>query len=364
MILCDRCSHSNPDGALLCESCGAALDPLAGLEGLLPTHPAAEPDLAAARGEPRAISDAERWGATLLQRIAAQPAPLGRARRQRGPAHSEAMPAGFGRLLYALVLLAALTPLVSGDLSQRWVSPRPQVVLLAEAVARIPAGGRVLAAFDYTPSYSGELDPLAETVLTDLARRGVTLVALSTRPEGIGLARRVLGRIASATPGLSYGTHYAILGFLPGEDHGLRLLTQDLNHLPRDDVFQQPLATLAALEGVRDLGDWEAILLITDDATSARRWIEQVATQTDTPTFALATARVEPLLAPYLHSGQLEALVGGAYGALEYPLAHAPQRGRLSGADGQLALWVVFVFTAVLARLSQRRGKRAGTRSM
>ncbi len=378
MSICPTCGHRNPEDAPLCEMCGATLapstslgpapepapldealdldDPLAGLEGLLPAPPSADPGLVAGLRATRTPDEDELREAELLRRIAAEAAPLGRPRRgveERRPEHPTA---GLRRFLYLLVALAALAPFFTGDLTRSWVRPRPQVLALAEELGRIPAEGRALVAFDYAPGYSGELDPLAERVLADLARRGVPLVALSTRPEGVGLARRVLGRAAAGAPDYRYGANYAILGYLPGEEQGLRLLAQGLAAiLPHDDVLQLPLARLPALQGVAGLDDFQAVILLTDDANGARRWIEQVGGQTRTPTYALATARIEPLLAPYLASGQLAALVGGAYGALEYPLADAPLPAGLRGGDGYLALWGVFVLTALAANLGRKR---------
>jgi hypothetical protein len=418
MIACKECGHNNPESVRHCESCGAPLEyalyrvcpacgalnaaeratcsrcltsltttptraerpdpvsgdvsshdepapdtedmdsPLAGLEGLLP--PANVPDPALEADSPATYepSDDERSDAALLHRIATEPAPLGHVRRQSAPA--ERMPVGIRLLLYVLVLLAALAPLVTGNRSQSWESPRPQTLLLAEAMAAVAPGARVLVAFDYTPGYGGELDPLAERVLTDLARRGISLVALSTRPEGVGLARQVLGRVATNAPDYRYGANYVILGYLPGAERGLRLATQDLAAiLPHDDVLQMPWERLPAAQGIVTLADFEATLLLTDDGNSARRWIEQVGTQVDTPTYALATARIEPLLIPYQQSGQLAALVGGVYGGLEYPLADAPQRDNLHSSDSHLALLGVFVLAALLGNLVPWRVNRA-----
>ncbi len=412
MIACKECGHENPEALRQCEFCGASLtpdryrecpacgalnepdraacarcqtplppppptdaasepagdqprtpdeppdgtpieeDPLTGLEGLLPPADVPDPMSAQDRAAFHLPSDDEREDATLLHRIATERAPLSPMRREGASTTRERMPGGIRRLLYLLVLLAALMPLITGRQSQPWESPRPQTLQLAQAMADIAAGGQVLVAFDYTPGYGGELDPLAERVLVDLARRDVALVAISTRPEGVGVAWQVLGRAATFVPDYQYGTNYIILGYLPGAERGLRMATQDLaTILPHDDVRQMSWEELPAMQGIRTVDDFDAILLLTDDGNSARRWLEQVDTQVDTPTYALATARIEPLLIPYRQSGQLAALVGGAYGALEYPLEEPPQRNDLHSTDSHLALWGIFVLAAILANV-------------
>jgi hypothetical protein len=384
---CPTCGHRNPADASVCAMCGAALasgprtaaqdaaeakgtaahgpdphldDPLAEIEGLLPRPARSSLEEVTAPGPAYPPDEEQEREAALLQRIASESAPMGPPRRgAQTPARRGPSP-GVRRLLYLLVLLAALTPLVTGDISRPWVQPRPGVAALAEAMGRIPAGGRVLVALDYGPGFADELNPLAERVLTDLARRGVTLVALGTRPEGVGLARQVLSRAATAAGEYRYGADYVVLGYLPGEERGLRLLTQGLGAaLSHDDVLQLPLERLPALEGARALADFDAIVLVSSDAATAQRWIEQVTAQSNVPTHILTTARAEPMLTPYLQAGQVETLVAGAYGALEYPLAGAPEQGGLRGSsDGYLALWGVLALTALLANVRHRHGAR------
>lgn len=387
MSICPTCGHQNPAGAPVCAMCGAVLagaeqraapgtagseslaapigdqllnDPLAGIEGLLPRPPQATAAGWTGTAAAHTPDTDEARETALLRRIATAAAPMGPAWRA-APAPTRRGPSpGMRRLLYLLVLLAALTPLWSGDITLSWVQPRPGVLALAEELGSIPATGRVLAVFDYAADLGGELDPLAERVLTDLARRGVTLATLGTRPEGVGVARQVMSRAATAAGDYGYGEDYVVLGYLPGEERGLRLLTQGLaSALPHDDVLQLPLERLPALQGAAELADFDAILLLTGDAATAKRWIEQVTAQGHVPTYVLTTARVEPLLAPYLQAGQVQAVVAGAYGALEYPLADAPERGGLRGSsDGHLALWGVLALTALLANVGHRRGPR------
>ncbi len=371
MSVCPICGHRNPEGASLCALCGALLraaprsansggafaaeDPLAGLEGLLPTPSDADRGVGAKPGPSSEPGEDERDAAALLQRIAAGPAPMGPGQQEPPPPWRKGPSAGMRRFLYLLVLLAALMPLLAPGLGTE-IHPRPEVLALAQEMQGIPAEGCVLVVFDYSPGFGGELNSLAERVLADLAGRGVTLAALATRPEGVGLARQIVGRATSGTPDYTYGVDYVILGYLPGEESGLRLLAQDLaTILPHDDVLQLPLARLPAMQGIASLDDLAAMLLLTDDATSARRWIEQVGTRTETPTYALATARVEPVLAPFAQSGQLAALVAGAYGALEYPTELAFEPAGLSArSEGYLALGGVFVLTAILANVKRR----------
>ncbi len=402
MSICPTCGHRNPEGAPLCETCGARLeaarfrlcpacgarnavertycsrclsplagggpaggpepgedldlDPLAGLEGLLPAPQATPPYADMGPEADPAPRQEEAGEAALLRRIATEAAPLGQARHEAFASPPRRPSPGLRRLLYLLVLLAALAPLFTHNASRSWGYPRPQVVSLAERLADIPGEGRVLVAFDYGPAYGGELNPLAEQVLADLASRGTTLVAVGTHPESVGVARQVLARAVVTAPDYAYGGDYVVLGYLPGEDRGLRLLTQDLaSILPHDDVHQMPLASLPIMRGVGGLDDFCAILLLSDEPYGARRWIEQVSGQTATPTYALVTARLEPMLAPYLQSGQLAALVTGACGAIEYPLAGPLQPSSLCSDDGYLALWGVLVLTAVLANVGRQR---------
>ena len=86
----------------------------------------------------------------------------------------------------------------------------------------------VLVSFDYTPTFAGEMDVLALALTRHLAQRSVNMVVMSTKPAGVGLAQQVLSSDPGRESGLRYGQEYVLLGYLPGEEIGLRTLHASL----------------------------------------------------------------------------------------------------------------------------------------
>lgn len=254
--------------------------------------------------------------------------------------------------LYLAVLAIALMPWFFGGMATPYVQPRESVAAFERAMETLPAESVVLLAFDYGPMYAGELDALALALMRQLSSRSVRTVALSTKPEGVGSAERIYAALASEAPAYRYGEQYAILGYLPGQEVGLRALNKSMETVFKvDHVQQRPLGEMAVTRGLSTLRDAPQIVILADDGQSVRRWIEQVGGRGDVTLYALVTASVEPLLIPYQRSAQLRSLVGGATGAAEYEAASGIRPDALRGVDGYALLFVLLVLVAVVTNV-------------
>lgn len=326
-----------------------ARDPLIGLEQLLPY----EEEVLAAQRAPlqpaREGRDRSLEHADLFYRVATEPVRMGAAGRVVVAADARPLPRWGRTLLHLLVLVAALTPWFSGNITGALVQPRPSVLALADDLAAVPEGGAALVAFDYGPGAGGELDPLAIAALQGLAARSVRLVAVSSDPAGLGQAQRVLDAITADLPEYRYGADYVVLGFVPGQEAGLRAVGESLTGaFPADYVQASPLSTLAAMDGISTVRDVDRIIVIADDGQALRRWVEQVQSRTGVRIDALVTAAVEPLLTPYRQSGQLGHVLSGATGAVEYRRAAGMPVDAQDHTDGYAALVVLLVGVALL----------------
>jgi hypothetical protein len=236
----------------------------------------------------------------------------------------------------------------------------------------------VLVAFEYSPSFAGELNPLAIAVLRHLAAQSVPIVAMSTRPEGVGLAEQVLAAVVDATPGYTYGQDYVILGYLPGQEAGLRIMAHSMaDAFPVDHVLGGRLDQFPPTQGLATIQDATQILLLADDDMAVRRWIEQLgsryALQRSPLRFqALVTARVEPMLVAYTEAGQLDTVIAGVSGAPQYAAIISPATGigpdgmgaamasGLSNTDAFAALFALVLLVCVVTNLLYAvRGEKA-----
>ena len=162
-----------------------ALDPLADLSAPLGLERSMAQPHRAALTPPPDPSEAERYDAALFEQIAGEPGGImahamaeGARRVPREP--RVVMPLGLRVTTYLLLLVAALAPFVLPPLSDGWVQPRAATVALGEAVAALPADSRVLLVWDYDASYSGELDPLAGTLIDSLQRASTAAMPANT----------------------------------------------------------------------------------------------------------------------------------------------------------------------------------------
>jgi len=115
--------------------------------------------------------------------------------------------------------------------------------------------------------------------------------------------------------GYQKSVQYLNLGYLPGGQMGIRAFAQNPRVTsPMDTTFTSAW-TGTPLEGITSLSQFSAIVLITDDADSARTWIEQTqSVRGSIPFVVVSSAQAAPMIQPYFASGQISGQVAGLYG--------------------------------------------------
>jgi hypothetical protein len=351
-----------------------ASGPLAGLRGVL----SAEPEIAALH-KPATysvkvqVSEKQRQHVVLLKKMlelegVARPLPL---RQIITPQHIMR-----GAIAFVLIIVV-LWMLLSG--SQR--SPLPffpsetaEVNLL---IRSLPENAKVLIAFDYQPGLLGEMDAAAAAVLDHLMVRGAYLTLISTSPAGPILAERLIRDVHGEHHYLS-GQQYVNLGYIAGGPSGLRSFAESPQRtlpLTLESTYawgREGAAPLPPLQGITRLSDYSLVLIITDDAETARAWIEQVRpsltdaqgrrnsssgnsssgnsssgnSSSETPLAMIISAQAEPMVLPYYQASprQVQGLVTGLRGSAAY--------ARLTGRSGlSSAYWEAFSAGLVVAVL-------------
>ena len=343
--------------ALPAEALGS---PLEGVEEALPLAEGVALPHRAAPEAARGVGAAEEYEGELFQQVAVERAPLKEAAQVVLVPKGRGLPRLGRAALYLLVILAALVPLATGGQSGAFVQPREEVAALSREIGALPAGSEVLLSFDYSPTYAGEVDALALAVVRHLAKKHVRMVAMSTRPEGVGLAQQVFQALTQENAGTRYGEDYVLLGYLPAEEAGLRTLNSSLaDAFKVDQVEHKALGELAATAGLISVKDLDRVILLADDGQAVRRWVEQVGTPSEVTLDVLATSGIEPLLVPYRQSGQLRSLIAGAAGAAEYEVAAGVKANALTQADAYGALFLVLVVVAIATNVVYiSRGER------
>jgi len=349
-------------------------DPLAGIEDAIELEPTVRRPHRLVTSSLAEPSDAEMGDAELFRQVATTGGPLAEGVRVVVPWQPQVLSRGGRGVLYALVLLAALIPYLSRGVTTTLIRPRPAVAALAAGIEGLEAGRPVLISFDYGPAYSAEMNSLALALARQLARNSVPMLVMSTTPTGLGLAEAVLlggeeRPLASGLPtlALSYGEDVVILGYAAGQEAGLRSLLAGVRvAFSRDAILERELSDLTATAEVYTLQDVAHIFVLTDDAASMRRWVEQVGVHSGARLHALVASRVEPILLPYRESGQIVTLVGGVTGAAEYEQASNLEGPARRYSDGVAALVLLVLLVAAAANIvewRQRVRNREGSRS-
>lgn len=182
----------------------------------------------------------------------------------------------------------------------------PGVRAAYAAIESLPPQATVQVFWAYDPATAGELDLLSAPIVRHLLDKGASLRIVSLLPNGPATARHLLAAVHDERSQLRTGTAEASIEpprFLPG---GVMVLP----------ALGQEHADLA--------------VVFAAQAEDAQAWLEQVAPRNRVPVVAATGAGADPLLRPYLASGQLVGLVSGYDGAATYTdmLNELPTRSR------------------------------------
>lgn len=219
------------------------------------------------------------------------------------------------------------------------------------AAERLPPGSPVFLYIDYGFGAQEELDPMLESVVLHLMRRRAHLVLAARAVEGSEIARAVVERAAQRFPAYrqGYGTVWVNLGYRPAPDVTLRAATRNLLAAYNGvDATGQPLATMPVLRGVQRLDARHFGLAYVFDSSDAFVSLMYFVSQpTGLPFVVGAIAMEVPVVRPYLATGQIAAVIGGARGAAEYEqLIGRPARATRAQEAAAVAAAVV---TALIA---------------
>jgi hypothetical protein len=233
-------------------------------------------------------------------------------------------------ILLISIFLIALVPFIITVKAPFSPLARKSVTDFAQTITNLPKDAVVLVSFDYGPTYAEELDSLALVILHQLSQHSARVLIMSTLSTGMGSAERVLGEIQKQHILSQYGQDYLLMGYLAGEDSGLRLLTSGFSTAFRSDyLYRQDINVYTLISNTPTLAQVQRVIVLAEDASSVRRWVEQVQTRIPVVLDAAVSASAEPGLVPYYLSKQLSNLVGGLPAAVEYA----------SLIDGQVADW-------------------------
>jgi hypothetical protein len=163
------------------------------------------------------------------------------------------------------------------------------------------------------------MDLVAQPVIAHLLELQSEVAVVSITPYGPAMARRLFAKTLAVLPdGLTPRRDAArellvTTTFLPAGSGALPLVGQDWpTSLNAQGESVAPSLTRLATQ--RPL----LAVLLAAQAEDVQRWLEQVQPLNQVQVVAFTSAGADPLLRPYLDSGQLQGLVSGFDGAQSY----------------------------------------------
>ncbi|MBN1122587.1 MAG: hypothetical protein JXJ17_16035 [Anaerolineae bacterium] len=265
------------------------------------------------------------------------------------------------RWVVMLVLFAAIGAVLFMGIS---ILPEPvpadNVVTAYDIVDEIgSSSGTVLVAFEYGPDTAGELQPLAEAVLTHLAGYDDAVVyGISTQPVGPAQAQEAFTSAGG-------GDGWINLGYISGRASGISGLTIGTGPGMVSPLSFDYLGEPTSIEFTRLVnGDVDLIVVISGEIEDVRMWIEQAGAQTGIPVLAAVSLRAEPLARPYQESDQLVSVISGIGDAVTYNLqaGDSPDEALLSvwnaQAVGGVVIAAMIFLGGVVSGLSTMRSHR------
>lgn len=265
------------------------------------------------------------------------------------------------RLVVSLILIAAavLPPFFKG-LPVAMPSLYPaEVVDMYDGLNGLASGTPVLVAADFDGSLYGELSLSSQAVLQHIMQRNLPIVSLSTTPTGATLLQTLL-KDANALQTAYPQTNLINFGYLPGGSMGLQALAADpISALPKDVNLTSPWET-EPLQAVKKLSDFGAVIVITENADTARFWVEQVQPSLgNTPLYVILSAQSAPLIQPYYDSKQIKGYIAGLNESTVYEsLNTTPGSASANYPAYQISLLIIAVLifiSGIVVLVSPRR---------
>jgi hypothetical protein len=259
-------------------------------------------------------------------------------------------------IIGVLLLAAVILPSFVKNIPTFYPTLYPaEVVEMFNGLNGLTNTSPVLVAADFDSGLYGEISLSSQAVLEHLMERNIPLVSLSTTSTGATLMQEILKQAEANQPAYPATENIINLGYLPGGSMGLQALAANpVTAMPKDARLRSAW-TLDILKNVRQLSDFSALVVITENADTARFWIEQVQPVLgNTPIYIIISAQSAPLLQPYYDSHQINGYLAGLNSATIYE----EMRSKLDVAHAsypayQIALLLVtaMIFIAGIAAL-------------
>jgi hypothetical protein len=272
------------------------------------------------------------------------------------------------RVLYVLLALVISLPiLIPFPVPQAVVSPQAKAAFdTIEQIAADPVRSKklVILSTNYEAGTATENQTQTEAIMRHLMRRKLRFAIFCfAYPQGRELTQNVADRLEKQY-GYQYGRDYVNWGYRPSDAIVLLLkaAVRDIPGTIKTDVRGTALAQVPVMQGIKTVDDIAAIVEVAPSQTIPL-WITyyQRTGKEPIPTIYCPTAVMAKEAYPLLDSGQLQGMLEGLKGAIEYEgLLKEPGFATRASASLSYAHFLIIALIIVgnLGMLAQRRLER------
>jgi len=186
---------------------------------------------------------------------------------------------------------------------------------LFDKIEGLQPGDVVLIESDWTTSTRGESMGQFKALIRHLMRKEVKFVTTAIDPLAPGIGEIFIEQVKREEPadGPRYekGRDYEIAGYFPNAENHVQSMVTNM----RKELSSKGLGNSPVLEGIDDLSDMKAVILVTA-SSSINVWYERL--RNKAPLGLMCTAVMAGENIPYHASGQLFGMTIGAKGAFDY----------------------------------------------
>jgi hypothetical protein len=242
------------------------------------------------------------------------------------------------------------------------------VQLLYDALAKLPKGSKVLAAYDFDPPSAPELQPMSDAFMAYAFKHDLKVIIMGLWPQGPQQAQmsvtKALEMEEIAAKKLQYGTDYVNLGFQSGNEFVIQSMGTAFRQMFPRDIYNTDYSQIPLLNGVENFSNIDFVMNFSSGKPGTVEWVQIAVDRYNVRVGAGNTAVQAPSVYPYLSSGQLTGLLGGMSGAAEFELA-TNELGKattfiLSQSFAHMVVIAFILIGNVALFLSRKKGKGQG----
>lgn len=238
------------------------------------------------------------------------------------------------RWIFLAMLLAVLIPVLMQPVLPE--APTPIVRAVFDKIESLEEGDRVLISLDYDPASKPELGPMNTAFTRHCALKGVRIMYMTLWETGEPMIGDGVNIIEDEFPDFRYGVHYLDLGYAPGHETVIKLITTNMGAQFPVDSRGRPFAGYEIARGVSGLTDLDLVISVGAGYAGTQEWVQYASTPfPDIELVAGVTGVSAPPLYPY-YPQQMIGMLPAIKGAAEYEAALAEVYGTAGQALPQL----------------------------